>query len=230
LPLGAGDVSFNPAITEQEFHTFSLLAAQAIFATPVEPARATGLTQFDVGVAANLVQVDTGAPYWQHAVASKVTTGDYFAVPRVVVSKGFSAATVSVSYAKFGDTTARVWGGALDLPVINGGTLRPTLAGRLSYAKLSGVDPLRLTTYGAELFLSKGFGPVTPYGAIGIMRDDARGTIPPTSLTPRLTLSDKSNTTRYTLGVRVSMVLPKLVVEASQADKRSYAAKVSFGF
>jgi hypothetical protein len=217
-------------ITNQEFHTFSLLAAQAIFASPVEPARATGLARFDVGLAANLVQVDTNAPYWRHAVAAKVTTGNYLAVPRIVVSKGFGAATASISYAKFGDTSARVWGGSLDLPVIRGGVVWPTLAARLSYSALSGVDLLRLKTYGGELFLSKGFGPVTPYGAIGLMRDDARGRIPSTPQSPPGNLADQSNTTRYTLGVRVSMLVPKLTVEATQADRRSYAAKVSFGF
>lgn len=176
------------------------------------------------------MKVDTTAPYWQHAVSSRLTTGDYLAVPRIVVSKGLGATTLSLSFAKFGDTNARTYGGSLDLPVVDGGMVRPSLAARLSYATLTGVDVLRLKTYGAELFLSKGFGPMTPYAAVGRMRDDSRGTIPSTTHTPQVNLTDKSSVTRYTLGVRMAMLLPKIVVEASQADKRSYAAKVSFGF
>jgi hypothetical protein len=34
---------------------------------------------------------------------------------------------------------------------------------------------------------------------------------------------------RYTVGVRISMFLPKLIVEATQGEERSYAAKISFG-
>jgi len=35
---------------------------------------------------------------------------------------------------------------------------------------------------------------------------------------------------RVTLGVKISMFIPKLVVEATQGEERSYAAKVAFGF
>jgi hypothetical protein len=30
--------------------------------------------------------------------------------------------------------------------------------------------------------------------------------------------------------VKISLLLPKFVIEATQAEERSYAAKVSFGF
>ena len=46
----------------------------------------------------------------------------------------------------------------------------------------------------------------------------------------RITLKDKSSINRYTVGVRLSLFVPKIVVEATQAEVRSYAAKVSFGF
>ena len=48
--------------------------------------------------------------------------------------------------------------------------------------------------------------------------------------TTAFTLTDKSSLNRYTVGVRLSLFLPKLVVEATQAEVRSYAAKVSIGF
>ena len=87
-----------------------------------------------------------------------------------------------------------------------------------------------MKTYGLELFLSKGFGPVMPYGAIGKMRTDSRGTIPARSGTPEVTLTDRGDFNRYTLGVRFSLLIPKLVVEATQAQVRSYSAKISVGF
>ncbi len=206
---------------------FSRIVGQGIFATPVQPARTTGLLGFDVGIAATVVKVDTHASYWQHSVppASDFTRSGYAAVPRLVVSKGFSSGTISGSYAKVSDSGIKTYGGALDLPVVRGSVVLPELAVRGSYATLSGVDALKLKTYGLELFLSKGFGPLMPYGAIGRMRTDARGTV-----AQDVILTDRSNINRYTLGLRLSLFLPKFVIEATQAEERSYAAKVSVGF
>jgi hypothetical protein len=57
------------------------------------------------------------------------------------------------------------------------------------------------------------------------MRSDAEGRI-----TDTITLADESDSNRVTVGVRLSMLLPKIVVEATQGEELSYAAKVSFGF
>jgi hypothetical protein len=230
LLRAADDIVFDPSTTQQEFETFSRLFAQGIYMTPVEPARARGLLGFDVGVAVTAVPVDTDAPYWQHAVTDDFSVGNYVAVPRVVVAKGFSVATISASYAKVQGTNVQIWGGALDVPVINGGLLKPTLALRGSYATLRGTELYDLKTYGVELFLSKGFGPITPYAAIGRARSDAEGIIGAgiPDVIPR-TYTDQADSNRITVGVKLSLLLPKIVVEATQGEQRSYAAKISFG-
>ena len=224
------DIDFDAAITQEEFATFSRLAGQAIYHTPVEPARAGNLLRFDIGVAATAVPVDTDAAYWQRATGGEdFSVGGRIAVPRIVVSKGISLATVSASYAALPGTDLKVLGGGLDIPIINGGLLSPTLALRGSYSQLQGVDEYDLSTYGVELFLSKGFGPLTPYAAVGRSRSDAEGRIDLPNATTRV-LTDEADTNRYTVGVRISMLIPKIVVEATQGEERSYAAKVSFGF
>jgi hypothetical protein len=222
------DINLNPAITQQEFRTFSRIVGQGIFATPVQPARAGSIINFDVGVAATLVHVDTGSSYWQHAVSSDFTHNGYVAVPRLVVSKGFSAGTISGTYAKISDTGAKVWGGAIDIPIIRGTLASPELALRGSYSTLTGIEAFKEKTYGLEAFLSKGFGPLMPYAAYGRMRTNATGTIHVGTLST--TLHDASNLNRLTVGLRVSLFFPKIIVEATQAEVRSYAAKVSFGF
>jgi hypothetical protein len=231
-PLRAQDVAFNPTITQEQFRQFSRIVGQGIFADPVQPARASGILGFDVGVAATVVKIDETAAYWRAAVPDNnvLTSHGYLGVPRLVVSKGFSGGTLSGTYAKISNSGIKTWGGALDTPVIRGGMLRPELALRISYSTLTGLDVFREKTYGAELFLSKGFGPVTPYGAIGQMRTNASGDVPATTRTPSFRLSDKSTMLRYTAGVRISLLVPKLVIEATQAEVRSYAAKVSIGF
>lgn len=218
-------MKFDPAITQSEFSAFSRLIAQGIFADPVAPARATGLLGFDVGIAATAVKVDTNSTYWQRATSSDFSHGGYAAVPRLVASKGFGAGTVSATYAQISSGGIKTYGAALDLPVIRGSLMTPELAVRGSYATITGSDVLKLKTYGLEVFLSKGFGPVMPFAAVGKMRSDARGIV-----SPQVTLTDSGDITRYTAGVRVSLLLPKLVVEATKAQVRSYAAKISIGF
>lgn len=226
LPLHASDFDFT-TVTQQEFRMFSRVVGQGIFATPVQPARAGGIVSFDAGLAATFVQVDTNASYWQHAVTSDITTSGYIAIPRLVVSKGFGIATVSGTYAKINNTGVKIWGGAVDVPIIRGTVATPELALRGSYSTLSGVDVFKEKTYGLEAFLSKGFGPLMPYIAYGRMRANATGTITaPTAIT----LHDTSDMNRVTLGLRISLFVPKIVVEATQAEVRSYAAKVSIGF
>ncbi len=193
----------------------------------MQPARSTGLLGFDIGIAATAFKIDKTAPYWVNSVPSNSSfvRGNYAAVPRIVASKGFSVATISASYAQFSSSGVKTYGGALDVPIIRGTLVTPEIAVRGSYATITGVDVLKLKTYGLEAFVSKGFGPLMPYGAIGRMRTDSRGTISPT-----LSATDRSNIMRYTVGLRVSMLIPKFVIEATQAEQRSYAAKISVGF
>jgi hypothetical protein len=233
LPLCAQDVKFDPnLVTQANFDQFSRIVGQAIFATPVQPARASGFLGFDVGVAATVVNVDESSTYWRAAVppGSSFTTHGYVGVPRLVASKGFGFGTISGTYAKISNSGIGTWGGAFDMPLLRGGVINPELALRLSYSTLTGLDVFREKTYGGEVFLSKGFGPIMPYAAVGVMRVNAQGDVPATAHTQAFTLTDKSNGNRYTVGVRLSLLVPKLVVEATQGTVRSYAAKVSIGF
>ena len=83
---------------------------------------------------------------------------------------------------------------------------------------------------GVEIFIAKGFGPITPYAAVGRMRADTTAQrISSDPLVLQLPLEHQSDFNRYTAGVRISLMVPKIVVEATQAEERSYAAKISFG-
>lgn len=231
-PLQAqSDIEFDPSITQEEFTKFSRLIAQGIYASPVHPAGAAGLLRFDVGIAITAIDIDTEASYWQRAIGEDFTNeyGNFVGVPRLVVSKGLGAVTVAGSLAKLGDGVD-IWGGAIDIPVMGGGFLVPTIAVRGTYSQLRGIDVYQQKTYGVEAFIGKGFGPITPYAAYGRMRSDATGTIPATSATPEIVLTDESDIDRITVGARLSLGIPKLVVEATQAEERAYSAKLSIGF
>lgn len=225
------DIDLDPATTQEEFETFSALLAQSIYATPVEPARARGLLGFDIGVGTTAVPIDTSESFWQHAVRDDFTVSDHLAVPRLIASKGLSVGTISATYAKVPDTDIVVWGASYDMPLTSGGIASPTIALRGAYSQLRNVEEFDLTTYGVELFISKGFGPITPYIAAGYAKHKAEG-VRDASFPdgPPTTLEADGNMNRYTLGVKISMFIPKLVVEATQGEERSYAAKIAFGF
>lgn len=225
------DISFDPAITQEEFEQFARLVAQGIYATPVEPARARGLLGFDIGVVATAVPVDPTASYWIRSTTNDdFTISDHLVIPRLTLSKGLSFGTISATYSKVPDTDIQVLGAAYDMPLTNGGIASPTIALRGAYSQLRGIDNFDLTTYGVELFISKGFGPITPYAAAGYARHNAEGILDAIPGGPEIRLSDEGNMQRYTVGVKISFFIPKLVVEATQGEERSYAAKISLGF
>ncbi len=231
LPLAAQtDITFDRDITNAEFAKFSRIVAQGIYATPVQPAGSSGLLRFEIGIAANGVAIDNDASYWTKAVGDDFSVGGYVGVPRIVVTKGLGAASVSGSYARLGDSDITTWGGSLDVPIIDGGLVKPTIALRATYSTLTGAEVYEQKVYGVEAFIGKGFGPVTPYGGYGRMRSDATGTIPAAGAFPGLTLHDQSDIDRMTLGLRLNLVAVRIGLEATQAEERSYSAKVSFGF
>lgn len=133
-------------------------------------------------------------------------------------------------YSQVPGSELSVWGAALDVPIVGGGIVMPTIAVRGAYATLRGSDRLDLDTYGAELFISKAFGPITPYAAVGRARSEAHGYRPGIiTIAPLPELIDEHDTNRVTVGVKLSLLIPKIVVEATQGHERSYAAKISLG-
>ncbi|HEY2093873.1 MAG TPA: hypothetical protein VGJ81_18525 [Thermoanaerobaculia bacterium] len=231
-PAFAADVSFQPTITDADFARFARLVGQAIYATPVQPARATGFLGFDVGIAATAVPIDDKAAYWTKSVSgTRLEQSGYLAVPRLVASKGFGAGTLSGTYASRGDI--KMYGGSLDIPLVRGSVATPEIGLRGAYSTLRGIESFNMKTYGVEAFISKGFGPVMPYGAIGRQRNNASGSVDLSNVpvaTAGRSLSDRANVNRYTAGVRLSLLLPKITVEATKAEVTSYTAKISFGF
>ena len=221
------DIHFDNTISPEDFAKFSRIVAQGIYCDPIQPARASGLLHFDIGIGATLVKIDQNASYWKKSVPKDiVVSGGYVGVPRLIVAKGYGGGTISASYAKISDTGVKIYGGSLDMPIIRGTVATPEVSLRGVYTKLSGVDVFKLKSYGYEAFVSKGIGPVTPFVSVGRMTSNAHGSFDSVNFT----LNDKSNINRYSAGVRVSLLVPKIVIEATQAEQRSYSAKISFGW
>jgi hypothetical protein len=228
LPLGAQEIVFDPDITQQEFEEFAATIGRGIYASPIEPAEAGSILSFDIGIAVTAMRIDEDAAFWIRSVNDDILQNGYLFVPRLIASKGLGRVNLSASYMQIPDTDVRVWGAALDVPILRGGLVHPTIALRGTWSDLRGIEDLDLQTLGVEGFISKRLGPVTPYAGVGLAQTEAEGLVRQTELTPELLLEMKKEETRVTLGARVSLLLFKLVVEAVRTDETVYGAKFSF--
>lgn len=229
IPAAAQTFDFDPSLTQEEFDRLSLLAGEAIFASPVDSPGTIGLLDFEIGLAATAIDVEQEAPYWVKSVPEDILVDGRLLVPRVVVSKGLGAASITASYGVVGDSDAHVLGGSIELPLIRGSLTRPALAIRGVYSQLQGVDEADLTSYGAQVLIGKGIGPVTPYAGYGRMwiASEARIAVPDSD---PIVLESDLEQDLLTVGAKLDLFLLKFVVEGSRADDWQYSARVGFGF
>ncbi|HEY0590338.1 MAG TPA: hypothetical protein VGF40_01115 [Thermoanaerobaculia bacterium] len=228
-PAAAQTFDFDPSITQQEFDRITMIAAESIFASPVDAPAQTGLFNFEIGIAASAIEVDQTEPYWQKSVADDVLVDGRLLVPRLVATKGIGLATVSASYGAVSDTDARVLGGSIDLPILRGGVLRPTVAVRGVYSLLQGVDEADLTTYGVQAMVGKGFGPLTPFAGYGRMFAQSEGRIE-TGVSDPIILESDVDQDFVTVGAKLDLAFVKLVVEGNRGEEWRYGARVAIGF
>lgn len=227
-PLQAQDFGFDPDITQKEFEDFARTFSRAVYASPVEPADGGSVFSFDVGLAVTAIEVDENAAYWVKSVDEDILQSGYLMAPRLVVSKGFGRIAVSGSYTRVPDTSAEVWGAAVDVPILAGGLTSPTIAARGTWAEVRGVEELDLRVIGLEGFISKSFGPFTPYAGVGIAQTEATGLIEETPFTAEMLVRMDNEEERITVGARFSMPLMKVVVEVVETGETTYGAKFSF--
>lgn len=221
---------FDPSITQSEFDQISLLAGEAIFASPVDSPGTVGLLDIEIGIAANAIEVDETASYWAKSVSDDILVEGRLLVPRLIVSKGFGAASLTASYGRVGDSDAEVWGGSLELPIIRGSITRPVLAIRGVYSQLQGVEEAELKTTGALVLLGKGFGPITPYAGWGKMWVESEGIVHLPVGDPMILTSDLDQDVLL-LGAKLDMLFFKLAVEGTEGTEEwRYSARIAIGF
>ena len=145
-------------------------------------------------------------------------------------SKGFGFGTISGTYAKISNSGIKTWGGALDTPLLRGGSLKPELALRLLVFDADRhrcLSRRRLTARRSSSAKASARSRRTPRSAG--CKSTRAATFPPHAPTA-FTLTDKSSLNRYTVGVRLSLLVPKLVVEATQAEQEATRRRSAMGF
>jgi hypothetical protein len=222
------DLNFAAGFANDQFKSFAREAGAMAAYRGVAPAEPQGLTGFDIGVEASFVDIDSSV--WNEVLTETTDPPSYLVVPRLHLRKGLPFnIDVGAMYAQVPDSNITLWGGELQVALLEGTTATPALALRGSYSSLEGVDDLDLQTYAADAVLSKGFLMFTPYIGAGVVQIEAEyaGNDP----TLQANLQDQSLTeARYFAGVQASMALLRLTGEIEYLERPIYTVKLSLGW
>jgi hypothetical protein len=198
----------------------------AVAYRPLAPAEPLGLLGFDIAAEVTAVNIDSNEAFWS-SVNSDLPS--YLAFPKLHAQKGLPfGIDVGFVYAKLPSSNIGMYGGELKWAILKGTIATPALALRGTYSTLTGVDTLNVSTYGADLSVSKGFGPLTPYAGIGEVwiksSSDALSDI-------SVPLSDESlSESHFFVGTKWSILLLTFAVEADFAKVQAYSFRVGLGF
>jgi hypothetical protein len=222
------DLNFAAGFANDQFKSFAREAGAMAAYRGVAPAEPQGLTGFDIGVEASFVDIDSSV--WNEVLTETTDPPSYLVVPRLHVRKGLPFnIDVGAMYAQVPDSNITLWGGELQVALLEGTTATPALALRGSYSSLEGVDDLDLQTYAADAVLSKGFLMFTPYIGAGVVQIEAEYTGNISTLQNEL--QDQSLTeARYFAGVQASMALLRLTGEIEYLERPIYTVKLSLGW
>ncbi|HAD03294.1 MAG: hypothetical protein A2091_10315 [Desulfuromonadales bacterium GWD2_61_12] len=225
------DLTFANTLLNSEFGTIVREAGMFGAYRGVAPAEPQGLTGFDIGVEASVVEIDG---IWYKALNDNGDSPDYLVVPRLHVRKGLPFnLDIGASYTYVPESDLRLIGGEVQWALLEGSTVTPALALRGHYSTLQGVDDLDLSAYGADVVLSKGFAFLTPYIGGGVVQIDGEYTGNDSDhLQGGLYVLQDQSFTEYRGfgGVQIAMTVVRLTLEAEYSRLPIYTAKLSFGW
>lgn len=167
-PLGAHAIDFDfdiqPGATQDDFESVAEDVMALLNSKTLTPAEPMGVTGFGIGAYGSYVETKSSGA-WQRVTGQDV---DEIGMVGVIAQKGLPLGIdVGASYAWVPDSDVELFGAELRYALLDGGVATPAIGLRGSYSKLSGVDEVDFDSYGIELAISKGFGPLTPYAGIG---------------------------------------------------------------
>lgn len=220
----AVELDIDLLATQAQFRALGDEAGLALGYPQAAPAEALGFPGFDVGIEATVTPIDSDNIYWQLAFSGDPP--DYLPVPRlrarVALPFGIDVGAV---YAKIPYIVAGMIGGEIKWSVIKGGVAMPAVAVRGAYSTLLNVDELGLTSYSADVSVSKGFLIFTPYLGVGQVWTEAEDKSTPPNFN-----TERHSNTRMFVGLQIGIPLIRFTAEAAFAEVQSYTARLSAGF
>lgn len=224
LPAAAWEVRRD--VSSEDFRDFARRFASAAYAYPGHPAKALGLTGFEVYAEASYDDTFDEQPFFAGAVDGDLDAG-ILSVARVGIRKGLPGnVDLGLSLAQAVGTDLRLATAEVQWAFVDGGAVSPAVALRITATRSQGGDAFTLDQAGAEVLVSKTFPILTPYIGGGVAISRAR-------LDRSDTLSDLSVTHTQPVayaGLRFSLLIPKITAEVQRGETTQYALRVALGF
>jgi hypothetical protein len=221
------DIDEIGSLSQAQFKSFSRDLVSALSYKAVTPAEPLGMTGFDVGVGATIIETDTDLP-WGIALG---TEKSYLTVPRISLQKGLPFDfDVGGFYATVPGTGIQFFGAEIKYALVEGNVALPAIAIRAATTKLTGIGQLDLDTRSLELTASKGLLNFTPYAGIGKVWGDV--TPQKSALSGLVPLSKESpDMVRVFAGLNFSIFLGSLAIEVEKTgDNLGVSTKVGVRF
>jgi len=223
---GGNDINLQ-AMAQSEFEDLSKEVGLIISYVPLAPAEPLGILGFDIGVEVTGVKISSGSTFWENAVADNQPP-DYVILPKIHVQKGLPwGIDLGAIYATAPGTNISLYGGELKWAFMKGSIVSPAVAVRGSYTALAGVDDLDASTYGLDVSVSKGFGPLTPYAGLGQVWIKTGENVNDTIL-DRDDVS--TSATKLFAGAKLKILLLGIVLQADFSDVQMYSARANISF
>ena len=222
---GGNDIQLNAGLSKSDFKDLSKQVGLMISYIPLAPAEPLGITGFDIGVEMTASKINSGV--WEKAVSDSKPP-DYIVLPKLHVQKGLPfGIDVGAVFATVPGSNITLYGGELKWAVLKGGIVSPAVAIRGSFTTLAGVDDVDASTYGLDASVSKGFGPLTPYGGIGQVwirtSENVNDTI--------IDFDDVSTSaTKLFVGTKLSLLIISIALQADFSDMNMYSARAGISF
>jgi len=226
----ADDIDFTRPPTEGELDDLTRQAGAALFAAKLAPAEGLGApVHVEIQAGAVGTRIDGDERFWRIATDGDARASTLYAgrgVVRVGVPAGIDLAAF---FERLPGTNGKVTGGEIKWAFVKGGNAVPAVAVRLMHARLSGVDSLELKATGLDVSISKGLGPITPYGGVGRLWLDSD--VRDVSGFPGIRVKSSPGANQVFVGARLSAGWFRFTVEGQRAaGLTSYAAALGFKF
>lgn len=210
-------------LSQREFKDFSSELGLAISYIPAAPAEPLGIMGFDIGIEATAADIREDHSHW-----TKITRDppSILIVPKIHAQKGLPFGfDIGAVYSKVPQSNISMIGGEIKWAYLSGNTALPAIALRGSYTKLMGVSDLNLDTFGADISVSKGLAFVTPYAGYGQVWIRSK------EKSDFLDLEQENiSLAKPFVGVKISLLLINLVLEADFSEIPLYTGRLNVGF
>jgi hypothetical protein len=227
------DIQLSGTLTREDFRDVTRQLGFAASYFPLAPAAPLGLLGFDAGVEATAVKISQNSSFWQKAVQDS-NPPSYLVIPRLHLQKGLPFnLDIGASFTAVPSSDISLIGGELKWAVVEGSTVTPAVAVRISASKLFGGSEVELETYSADVSISKGFLFLVPYAGIGQLLVNSRtdsATI--RAFNGGADFRETQNLTKWFVGLKIAPpVIPfSLVAEADFATVAAYSIRANFSF